>query len=621
MGACRSCHQNSDFEFEASTLRKLSLPRSVADAGGIESWNEKPELAHLVKTMQASCSAGTVEEALFEVKGFMSLGHNLWAYAYLRTLYERSPDLYFSLLLAEPSLLLPVVYTPTVGEVCQKFGSLPFNARGCYVSIAELGNVKAVLQEYAAEMLPKGPDGNYECQCIVFSDGGRILGLGDLGTFGMGIPIGKLDLYTVCGGFDPRRTIPVIIDAGCSGPEGNSAGLVIRNSPFYTGLRKDRVIHKSAAGTMVNSAYYGEKSLIGEFMSAARDLFGKGCLLQFEDFNSNDAFPLLATYREKFLCYNDDIQGTAAVAVAAILGGIKIQHPSTSDLVAKARSMRFLFHGAGSANLGTAMLLRNEAGVPGSQIFCTNSKGLIWKSADGTTGSFRNEEQRSVAMEGKPGCGADLLSIIRAVKPDAIIGAVGRDPGCFNKSVISAMLDVQDGKKPEDRLRPIVFALSNPKSQAEISAEDCFDFSKGRCIYGSGTRFPPCKVAGIVREPGQVNNFFIFPGMSFGAVCCKASSIPESLFMVAAEAVANSLNSQDLTSESVVPNPARIREVAENVAVAVVLECQKQGLASEGLGSSEAEVRSALKLKQWKPCLQQGSLPVVLGSKPEAKSS
>eukprot|EP00931_Biecheleriopsis_adriatica_P009511 TRINITY_DN110587_c0_g1_i1.p1 TRINITY_DN110587_c0_g1~~TRINITY_DN110587_c0_g1_i1.p1 ORF type:complete len:636 (-),score=150.22 TRINITY_DN110587_c0_g1_i1:18-1877(-) len=619
MGACSSCNTNQDL-FSSTTDRKLSLPLCVANAGGIERWNEKPELAHLVKMMRASCVAKTVKEALAEVKGFMSLGHNLWAYVYLRTLYERSADLYFSLLLAEPALLLPVVYTPTVGEVCQKFGSLPFQARGCYVSITDRGNVKAVLQEYAAAMLPIGADGAYECQCIVFSDGGRILGLGDLGTFGMGIPVGKLDLYTVCGGFDPRRTIPVIIDAGCTGPEGNSAGLVIRDSPFYTGLKKDRVLHKSEAGTMVNSAYYGKESFIGEFMTAARELFGKGCLLQFEDFNSNDAFPLLATYREDFLCYNDDIQGTAAVAVAAILGGIKIQHSDTSDLVGKARSMRFLFHGAGSANLGTALLLRDEAGVPGAQIFCTNSKGLIWKTADGKTGSFRNDEQRSVAMTGEPGCGTDLLSIIKKVKPDAIIGAVGKDPGCFNASVISAMLEVQDTKKEEERLRPIVFALSNPKSQAEITAQDCFDFSKGRCIYGSGTRFPPCKVAGLVREPGQVNNFFIFPGMSFGAVCCKASSIPESLFMAAAEAVAQSLDSKDVASESVVPNPARISEVAENVAVAVVLQCQKLGLAAEQLGTSASEVRSTLRQRQWKP-VQQESLPVALGSKSEAKKA
>merc|ERR1711988_2050712 len=143
----------------------------------------------------------------------------------------------------------------------------------------------------------------------------------------MGIPLGKLDLYTVCGGFNPSKTIPVIIDAGCTGPEGNSAGLVIRDSELYTGLKQDRVTHKSEAGTIVNSAYYGADSFIGEFMAAATELFGAGCLLQFEDFNSNDAFPLLAEYRDKYLCYNDDIQGTAAVTVAGLLGGIKLRDP------------------------------------------------------------------------------------------------------------------------------------------------------------------------------------------------------------------------------------------------------------------------------------------------------
>merc|ERR1740138_1534219 len=173
----------------------------------------------------------------------------------------------------------------------------------------------------------------YECQCIVFSDGGRILGLGDLGTWGMGIPIGKLDLYTVCGGFDPNRTIPVIIDAGCLDPEGNTAKLVIRDHELYTGCKQDRVKHKSEAGTQVNTAFFGPDSFIGEFMSAAKELFGKACLLQFEDFNSNDAFPLLAEYRNKFLSYNDDIQGTASVAVAALLGALKLRDPECTDLI------------------------------------------------------------------------------------------------------------------------------------------------------------------------------------------------------------------------------------------------------------------------------------------------
>jgi malate dehydrogenase (oxaloacetate-decarboxylating)(NADP+) len=207
-------------------------------------------------------------------------------------------------------------------------------------------------------------------------------------------------------------------------------------------------------------------------MSAACELFGKGCLLQFEDFNSNDAFPLLAEYREKFLCYNDDIQGTASVAVAAILGGIKIQKPKCTDLIGEARSMRFLFHGSGSANLGCANLLRNEAGVAATSVFCTNSRGLIWKSADGTDGSFRNDEQKEVAQTGKPPCGTDLISIINYVKPDVLIGAVGRDPGCFTKEVIDAMMSVQSAK-PDGGSRPVVFALSNPKTQSEITAKSC----------------------------------------------------------------------------------------------------------------------------------------------------
>jgi len=581
-----------------SSARPLSLPKTVAAMGTTE-WNKQDTLKDVLKTLALSCQASTVEDAVAEVKGFMSLGHNVWAYAYLRALCEKDMDLYYGMLLAEPALLLPVAYTPTVGEACQKFGSMPIYQRGCYVSISDRGNLKAVLQEYAEQMLPpkENQPGQYDCQCIVFSDGGRILGLGDLGVFGMGIPLGKLDLYTVCGGFDPRKTIPVMIDAGCSVP-------AYRDHALYTGLKqaREKSTHPSF-GTEVNTSYYGDKSFIGEFMSAATDLFGTGCLLQFEDFNSNDAFPLLEEYRTKFLTYNDDIQGTASVAVAATLGGIKIQNPSCKSLVEEARQLRFLFHGAGSANLGSAMLLIKEGGVPQSNVFITNSSGLIWKN--GSEGSFKNAEQKSVAYDGKPECGKDLVSIINFAKPNVLIGAVGRDPGCFTQDVITAMLQVQ----PEGR-RPIVFALSNPKTQAEITAEQCYKFSDGKAIFGSGTRFEECNVNGKSREPGQVNNFFIFPGMSFGAMVCEASMIPENFFMVAAEAVANCLDAHDIDVESVVPHPGRIREVAEAVAVAVVMEAQAKGIAKKSLGSTQEEVTKALKDLMWNPKDMHKKTPV-----------
>jgi len=578
----------------------LSLGKSVAAAGGIKKWNEHPNIKALLKTLDASCKATTVDEALAEVRGLMSLGHNLWAFAYLKVLQYKDLDLCYRMLLAEPALLLPVAYTPTVGEACQKYGLLPQVPRGCYVCIEDRGNLKAVVEEYASQHLSKGPDGKYMCDCIVFSDGGRILGLGDLGVWGMGIPAGKLDLYTVCGGFDPRKTIPLIIDAGCN----NAA---VREHELYTGLKKERVKVRSAAGTDVNAAYYGEGNMIEEFMTAATDLFGKGCLLQFEDFNSNDAFPLLAEYRNKFLTYNDDIQGTAAVAVAAVLGGIKIQMPNETNLIGKMRELKYLFVGAGSANLGAASLIAQEGGVPVSSITVTNSKGVIWRSEDGKEGTFKNDEQKGVAQIGQPDfpCGAgDLVCIIKNLKPDVIIGATGVAPGSFTKEVIEAMLEVQAAKPTP--LRPIVFALSNPKTQAEIVAADCYKFSGGKCIYGSGTRFPSETVDGKLREPGQVNNFFIFPGMSFGAVQCGATSIPEKFFMAAAEAVANSLDAHDIDVESVVPNPERIRDVNHNVAIACVLEAQAAGLASKTLGKDAASVSAALKAAMWVPA---GSAP------------
>lgn len=309
---------------------------------------------------------------------------------------------------------------------------------------------------------------------------------------------------------------------------------------------------------------------------------------------------MLEEYRNKFLTYNDDIQGTAAVAIAGVLGGIKIQNPSATDLISEMRSKKFLFHGAGSANLGGASLLIHEGGVSASQVICTNSKGVIWKSPDGTQGSFKNDEQKALAQIGQPAYDSkDLVTIIQNFQPDVIVGAVGVSPGCFTQKVVEAMCNVQSSKGGGGR--PIIFALSNPMTQAEITAHNCYVFSGGKAIFGSGIRFPPEEVNGKVREPGQVNNFFIFPGMSFGAMSCQARSIPERLFMISAEAVANSLDAHDIESESVMPHPGRIREVAHNVSTAVVLESQRMGLAGKSLGSGAADVRRSLETAMWNP--------------------
>lgn len=588
------------------SVRQLSLPKAVAAAGGIEVWNARTsEVAQMKRMLTEMCRARTVAEALEEVEALLNLGHNLWAYAYMRTLYNRNLELYYETLLAKPALLLPVVYTPTVGEACQKFGKLPMGHRGCYCSIADQGKLKEVLQEYAEAELDKDPEtGKFLVDCIVFSDGGRILGLGDLGAWGMGIPIGKLDLYTVCAGVNPYRTIPVIIDAGCSDKEGNTEKLIVRDHPLYTGLRQDRKTHTSAEGTKVNTPYYGEtteKNLIKEFMEAATELFGTTCLLQFEDFNSNDAFPLLAEQREKFLCYNDDIQGTAAVTVAGLLGAMRLrssQDPST-DLVAQLREQTFLFHGAGSANLGAAKLLIEEAGVPATQVLVTNSRGLIWRSEDGSQGSFRNNDQKAFAQIGEPTFNSkDLVTLVKEVKPTCLVGAVGVSPNCFTKQVIEALLEVEANKDKS----PVVFALSNPKTQAEITFENAMGWSKGRVIYGSGTAFPPVELEEVGRrEPGQVNNVYVFPGMSFGAISCQAEKIPEVLFMVAAEAVAQTLSETDLSTHRVVPHPDRLREVGLNVATAVAMKCQDLGLARKTLGKTKEEVKAALEMVMWAP--------------------
>merc|ERR1719230_620597 len=246
------------------------------------------------------------------------------------------------------------------------------------------------------------------------------------------------------------------------------------------------------------------------------------------------------------------------------------------DLISELKKETFLFHGAGSANIGALLLLANEAGVPRDQLYVTNSRGVIWKSADGSEGSFRNDEQKEFATVGKPAFdGKNLVEVVKNLKPTSIIGAVGRDPNCFNKDVIDAMLEV-NGEN-----RPGVYALSNPKTQAECSSTDCWKWSNGKAIYGSGTGMESLELNGKFYCPGQVNNVYIFPGVSMGAICCEASTIPERLFMVAAEAVANSLDGDDLKVDSVVPNRNKIRTCGLNVAAAVVFEAQNLGIAGK----------------------------------------
>lgn len=235
----------------ARKSRPTPLAARVAEAGGIDEWNAQEGVRAIAEALRRTVTATTVDEALEQVRAAMAFGHLIHAYAYMRTLRDKDAELYYATILAAPELLLPVVYTPTVGEACQKFGLIPLSPRGCYVSITQRGNFAAVLREYASAHLKREPDGTFGCDCIVFSDGGRILGLGDLGAWGMGIPLGKLDLYTVCAGVDPFRTVPVILDMGVSDPSGNTARLQIREHPLYTGLRQPRAVATSAAGTKV----------------------------------------------------------------------------------------------------------------------------------------------------------------------------------------------------------------------------------------------------------------------------------------------------------------------------------------------------------------------------------
>jgi hypothetical protein len=394
--------------FNMAARRSLSLPYAVSAAGGMEEWNRAtPEGAAIQRMVASMVAAESLEQTLADVRAILALGDRvrLWAYAYMRCLRDKSLDLFFATIRAMPDELIAVIYTPTVGEACQALGWLPMYARGCFLSVSQRGRLGDALEEYARAHLVLGEDGLYGCDCIVLTDGGRILGLGDLGAWGMGIPLGKLDLYTACGGIDPRRTIPMLLDAGVHDPAGNTAHIDVRHNLRYTGAPVERVTRLLADGSssqLVNSAYHdgevrarprrhavAKRRAIGAHATlvaatmpcvsprwfwlgqcdcrAARELRAAlwpacaraGVMLpatavprgaarrhelrwvarrartsarcvvaegsidrhdsaaplrlraQFEDFNSADAFPILSAHRNDYLCFNDDVQGTA----------------------------------------------------------------------------------------------------------------------------------------------------------------------------------------------------------------------------------------------------------------------------------------------------------------------
>lgn len=453
-------------------------------------------------------------------------------YVFLSLLVKRNERLFYRVLIDNIVELMPIVYTPTVGQACLEFAHIFRDTQGCYVAQHHKGNIKKVLGNWPAK----------DIRLIVVTDGERILGLGDLGTNGMGIPIGKVALYCACAGIHPSQCMAVTIDVGTN----NNASLI---DPLYLGTRKPRT--------------RGEEylSLIDEFITSVNELFPKA-LIQFEDFSSPNARTLLNHYQHKTLCFNDDIQGTAAVALAGLFASTRLTGVRLKD-------MRFLFVGAGSATSGIGELLVEALICEGlplkeaySRIRYIDHNGLL------------TAKRTDIPEVLRPFCvDSDSLTILDAVeqfKPHALLGATG-SPGIFSEPVLNAMA--------RHNLMPIIFALSNPTSRAECTALQAYEATEGRALFASGSPFGIVHYKGDIRIPGQGNNAYIFPGLGLGALSVSAKAITNNQLVAAARALSECVSDNQLQQGCLYPPLENIREVSALIAREVaqsILEDEKR---------------------------------------------
>nr|XP_020665105.1 NADP-dependent malic enzyme, mitochondrial [Pogona vitticeps] len=465
-------------------------------------------------------------QVLRVLRSYETKSNDLDKYIILMTLQDRNEKLFYRVLTSDIERFMPIVYTPTVGLACQQYGLAFRRPRGLFITIHDKGHIATMLNSWPEENI----------KAIVVTDGERILGLGDLGSYGMGIPVGKLALYTACGGVHPQQCLPVLLDVGTD----NEALL---NDPLYIGLKHKRVRGKP----------YDD--LLDEFMQAVANKYGMNCLIQFEDFANANAFRLLNKYRNKYCTFNDDIQGTASVAVAGILAALRITKNKLSD-------HKFVFQGAGEVREGQQksqcpiLLLPPEIrAAPTLGTFKTQLK--TWLYVKGR--SHLNHEKDMFAHD-HPSV-KTLEDVVRTVKPTAIIG-VAAVAGAFSDQILKDMGTFNE--------RPIVFALSNPTSKAECTAEQCYRLTEGRGIFASGSPFPKVTLPnGQTFFPGQGNNAYIFPGVALGVIACGVRHISEDIFLTTAESIAAEVTDKNLAEGRLYPPLSSIRDVSFKIAVKV----------------------------------------------------
>jgi len=493
----------------------------------------------------------TMEQQLVRVYGnYQRKSSDLEKYIFLTTLQNRNEILFYRLLHEHAEEMIPIIYTPTVGQACLEYGAIFRRSRGMWISTRERGRITEILRHWPYA----------DARMIVVTDGERILGLGDLGALGMGIPVGKLSLYTACAGVHPYYCLPITLDVGTDNAK-------LHEDPLYIGLKQKRL--------------RGEEydAFVDEFVQAVRVTFPKA-LIQWEDFGNTNAFRLLRRYRDSVCSFNDDIQGTAAVALAGLLAALRLSG-------GRLRDQRLLFLGAGEASTGIAELFVAAAQREGlsqaearGRCWFVDTHGLVVRSRASELAEHKLPFAHDLPYV------ATLAEAVKIFRPTALLGA-GRTPRMFTQEIVTDMAAINP--------RPIIFALSNPTSKAECTAEEAYTWSAGRAIFASGSPFPSVNYGGRTFVPGQGNNAYVFPGIGLGALACDATRITDEMFLTTARTLADLVSEDDLASGRIYPSLTRIRDVSASIATAVAEVAYEAGLAGRPRPADlAADIRSQM---------------------------
>ncbi len=459
--------------------------------------------------------------------------NDLERYIFLSALQHRNETLYYRVLLDHLEELMPIVYTPTVGQACLEYGAIFRRPRGLWITIRDRGRVSEILRHWPHQ----------DVRLICVTDGERILGLGDLGALGMGIPIGKLALYTACAGIHPSYCLPITLDVGTNNEQ-------LLQDEMYIGLPQRRT----------TGALYRE--FIEEFVEAVNNTY-PNCLLQFEDFGNHNAFDLLEQYRDRNCCFNDDIQGTASVALAGLIAASRLTGRSLA-------SHRLLFFGAGEAATGIGelfVLALTKEGVSEAdaraRCHFIDSQGLV------TSDRINLPAHKARFAKTMEPIG-DLLSAVETIQPTALIGAAGVGR-VFTREIVETMARLNQN--------PVIFALSNPTSKSECTAEQAYHWSGGRALFASGSPFASVDYNGKTLVPGQANNVYIFPGVGLGALASLSRVVTEDMFLAAARSLATMVTDEELACGRLFPALQNIREVSLRIAADVAEIAHREGIA------------------------------------------